>query len=108
MEQNSNNDNSASYMNGSLPSDVLVCRVVDGWMSIELVQEFVSLNLFPIDLVKLALHRRYYSHKKPFDSFADIYDKVSELSQQSATSRQSDQSNRRTDDNTLLNVIEIK
>ena len=111
IEHNCNYDSlqpNTAEMQTQEAEDELVCRVVDEWLSTDpLVQEFVSLNLYPIDLVKVVLNHRYYSHKRPFNSFADMYDTVSALAERSPSSRQSYENNRQTD-NPLLNVIEMK
>ncbi len=63
--------------------DITVCQIVDQWMNSDLVQQLISINKFSTDLIRATLNRRYHSFRKPFESFADLYETI----------RQSDNSN---------------
>ncbi|CAG2109947.1 unnamed protein product, partial [Medioppia subpectinata] len=59
--------------------DESVCRLVDEWMGADVVRELIGYNLYSRDVIKATLNRRYHTCRKPFDSFAQLFDAVSAL-----------------------------
>lgn len=48
-------------------------------MNSEIVKQLIGINAFSINLIKLTLNARYCKCKTPFESFADIYQAVTEF-----------------------------
>jgi len=70
-EQNGTQSNDDDI--NSSDNEIVVCQLVNQWMNSSMVQQLISLNEFSIDLIRATLNGRYYSCKKPFESFADLY-----------------------------------
>jgi hypothetical protein len=68
--------NSSQSMEDS--SDTLGLRAVNEWMNTDIVLQLITLNTFNIDVIKAALNRRWHEERKPFSSFAELYDAVSQ------------------------------
>ncbi len=82
VENNSLSDQQLMITNGSESvedlSDTLGLRAVNEWMNTDIVLQLIDLNTFSIDVIKAALNRRWHEERKPFSSFAELYDAVSQ------------------------------
>ena len=58
--------------------DTLGLRAVNQWMNTDIVIQLIDLSAFPIDVIKTVLTKRWYEERKPFTSFAHLYDAVSQ------------------------------
>ncbi|XP_054154247.1 baculoviral IAP repeat-containing protein 2-like [Oppia nitens] len=56
----------------------LACQMVDQWLANNpVVRQLMDLNLYSVDVLRATLNQRYYQCRRPYDSFAQLYDAVS-------------------------------
>ncbi len=82
VENNSSSEQQLMITNSSQSvedlNDTLRLRAVNEWMNTDIVLQLIALNTFNINVIKAALNRRWHEERKPFSSFAGLYNAVSQ------------------------------
>ena len=52
--------------------------MVNKWMKTDIVIQLIELNIFPVNVIKVVLTKRFFEVRKPYTSFAHLYEAVSE------------------------------
>ena len=72
QQMNTSSDVSDIFENLSVDDET----IINQWIKADIVLQLIDLDKFPINLIKVVLNKRHLEGKKPYSSFAHLYEAV--------------------------------